>query len=206
LAPDNGNPAANGPHPEPAADRLHRKRRRSGPARPVSVSTPPPEASAPANGGSAPPASNLSRGYARSRLRDDEVRASLEPLAPGERPVAVTIGALAALGLAIANLVALIVRYDPDQPSKTSGTIIATAILLLVAYGMWRAKYWAVLGMQALLALTIIGAAVGSLTALNENAVILVVAILVPSVTLFWFLIKAMARIQMPARPGQEPR
>jgi hypothetical protein len=142
------------------------------------------------------------RGYARSRAKDEEARARLEPLAPGERPTAVTVGALVAAALAIANLIAMIARYDADEPGKTAGTALVTGILVLIAVGMWKAKYWAVLGMQTLLALTIIGAAVGSLTALNANAVILIVAILVPAVTLFWFLVKAMARIQMPARPG----
>ena len=108
-------------------------------------------------------------------------------------------------GSAIANVVAMIARYDPDEARKTAGTLLVTAGLVVIAVGMWRAKYWAVLGMQSLLALTIVAAAVGSLTALNANAVILVVAILVPSCTLFWFLVKAMARIQMPARPGKRP-
>jgi hypothetical protein len=148
----------------------------------------------------------MTRGYARARAKDDEARARLEPLAPGERPTAVTVGALVAVALAIANVVAMIAGYDPDEPGKTAGTTIVTGVLVLIAVGMWRAKYWAVLGMQTLLALTIVGAAVGSLTALNANAVILVVAILVPSCILFWFLVKAMARIQMPARPGERPR
>jgi hypothetical protein len=148
----------------------------------------------------------MARGYARSRAKDDEARARLEPLAPGERPAAVTVGALVAVALAIANVVAMIARYDPDEAGKTAGTLLVTGVLVLIAAGMWRAKYWAVLGMQTLLALTIVGAAVGSLTALNANAVILVVAILVPGGTLFWFLVKAMARIQMPARPGEQPR
>ena len=147
----------------------------------------------------------MGRGYARSRAKDDEARARLEPLAPGERPTAVTVGALVAVALATANVVAMIARYDPDEARKTAGTLLVTAGLVVIAVGMWRAKYWAVLGMQSLLALTIVAAAVGSLTALNANAVILVVAILVPSCTLFWFLVKAMARIQMPARPGKRP-
>jgi amino acid transporter len=147
----------------------------------------------------------MGRGYARSRAKDDEARARLEPLAPGERPTAVTVGALVAVALAIANVVAMIARYDPDEARKTAGTLLVTAGLVVIAVGMWRAKYWAVLGMQSLLALTIVAAAVGSLTALNVNAVILVVAILVPACTLFWFLVKAMARIQMPARPGKRP-
>jgi len=169
----------------------HRKRRRSEHARTVAVSTPEQQ-----------PA--MTRGYARSRQKDDEARAKLEPLEPGERPTAVTIGAFVAGALAAANVVAMIARYDPDEPGKTTGTMLVTGILLLIAWGMWKSKYWAVLGMQTLLALTIVGAAVGSLTALNANAVILIVALLVPSATLFWFLIKAMARIQMPQRPGQE--
>jgi thiamine-phosphate pyrophosphorylase len=187
----------------------HRKRRRSERARAVPVSTPAQQpaterAQRTAAGAAQAPGerSPQPRGYARSRAKDAEARARLEPLAPGERPVAVTIGALAAAGLAIANLVAMIARYDPDEPGKTAGTALVTGILVLIAAGMWKAKYWAVLGMQTLLALTIVGAAVGSLTALNANAAILIVAILVPAVTLFWFLVKAMARIQMPTRPG----
>jgi hypothetical protein len=35
-------------------------------------------------------------------------------------------------------------------------------------------------------------------------AVVLVLLILLSSGTLFWFLIKAMARIQMPERPGSQ--
>ncbi|HZC14858.1 MAG TPA: hypothetical protein VE270_12640, partial [Thermoleophilaceae bacterium] len=41
------------------------------------------------------------RGYARGRAKDEEVRRSLKPLAPGERPVAVTAGAVAAMLLAV---------------------------------------------------------------------------------------------------------
>ena len=155
---------------------------------------------------STPPQSAPARGYARSRERDDAARAALVPLKPGERPTAVTVGAIVALALAAANVIAMIARYDSEEPGKTTGTLLITAILLAIAVGMWKAKYWAVLGMQTLLALTIVGAAVGSLTALNANAVILIVALLVPASVLFWFLIKAMARIQMPTRAGDEPR
>ena len=38
----------------------------------------------------------MARGYARGRERDEAARAALEPLAPGERPLAVTIAALLA--------------------------------------------------------------------------------------------------------------
>jgi hypothetical protein len=144
----------------------------------------------------------MERGYARSRAKDEEARARLKPLAQGERPGAVTVGAVVALLLALANLVALIVRFDPDAPRKTFATAFGTVILLIVAVGMWRARYWAVLGMQTLLALAMIGAAVAVVSAGNAAAVALVIVILLSAGTLFWFLIKAMARIQMPERPG----
>ena len=76
--------------------------------------------------------------------------------------------------------------------------------MILIAVGMWRARYWAVLGLQALLALTIIGAALAVLLASSLWAAVLAFLILATSGTLFWFLVKAMARIQMPKRPGAD--
>jgi multisubunit Na+/H+ antiporter MnhC subunit len=75
-----------------------------------------------------------------------------------------------------------------------------------VAVGMWRARYWAVLGMQTLLALAIVISSLWLLTANNLAAVVLALAVLSLSGTLFWFLVKAMARIQMPQRPGAQGR
>ncbi|MEA2402377.1 MAG: hypothetical protein QOK00_2780 [Thermoleophilaceae bacterium] len=148
------------------------------------------------------------RGYARSRARDEAARAALKPLRRGERPTAVTVGAIAAAALALANLIALAFGYnagdDTVSPgSDVTGSMIATVLLVVVAYGMWRARYWAVLGMQTLLALTIVVSALGLIQAVNWWAFLLVGIILVASGALFWFLVKAMARIQMPQRPGQ---
>lgn len=116
------------------------------------------------------------------------------------------MGAIAAAVLALANLLGLVFGYDAGDElspgSKVTGSIVATGVLALLAYGMWRARYWAVLGMQTLLALTIIASALGLVQALNWWAFVLVSLILVASGTLFWFLVKAMARIQMPERPG----
>ena len=67
---------------------------------------------------------------------------------------------------------------------------------------MWRARYWAVLGMQTLLLLTILLAALALTGAGDVCAVVLLVVIVAAAGTLFWFLVKAMARIQMPERPG----
>lgn len=146
----------------------------------------------------------MARGYSRARERDAAARAALTPLAPGERPTAVTVGAVVAAVAAVANLVALVARYDPDEPRKTIATAVGTVVLAIVAGGMWRARYWAVLGMQTLLAITIVLGSLALLTAVDVAAALLVVAIVASAGTLFWFLVKAMARIQMPARPGSD--
>jgi hypothetical protein len=181
-----------------AGNRKSRKRRKGGQRPPRAAAVAPAERPAP-----------QARGYARSRAKDDAARAALKPLGPGERPVAVTAGALAAAGLALANLIALVFGYNSGEDTVSpgtavSGTLLVTAVLVVVAYGMWRSRYWAVLGMQTLLALTMIAAALALLTAVSAWAVILVLLILGLSGTLFWFLIKAMARIQMPERPGSQ--
>jgi hypothetical protein len=162
-----------------------------------------------APGGSAEPPSGpaLERAYARGRARDAEARAALKPLAPGERPVAVTVGAIAAAALALANVVALVAGWDTgpgsgdDEARAVAGSLLVTGVLGVVAYGMWRARYWAVLGMQTLLAITIIFASLGLVTATSVWAALLLVAIVCAAGALFWFLVKAMARIQMPERP-----
>jgi hypothetical protein len=194
-----------------AGKRKSRKRRRPGPkpAAAAHQETGPVEAP-PAAPVEAPPAAPVeARGYARSRARDDTARAALEPLRPGERPTAVTVGAIAAALLALSNLLALVFGYNAAEDtlspgSELTGSIIATGLLALVAYGMWRARYWAVLGMQTLLGLTMVVSALALLTAVNVWALLLVLILLLGSGTLFWFLVKAMARIQMPERPGSQ--
>jgi hypothetical protein len=148
------------------------------------------------------------RGYARGRAKDEAARAALKPLAPGERPTAVTAGAIVAALLAAANLIAVIAGWDgaagtDDRARAIAGSMLVTGLLCVVAYGMWHAKYWAVLGMQTLLALTVIAASLGLVTAENAGAMLVLLAIVAGAGTLFWFLVKAMARIQMPERPSR---
>jgi hypothetical protein len=150
----------------------------------------------------------MERAYARSRARDDAARAALEPLAPGERPTAVTVGAIAAGVLALANVVALVAGWDTGPGSgdgdgqAVAGSLLVTGVLCVVSYGMWKARYWAVLGMQTLLAITIVLGALGLVTATSAWGALVLVAIVCAAGTLFWFLVKAMARIQMPERPS----
>ena len=174
-----------------AQSRKRRKQRQRAAAKPDT-----PVASAPTEAG----------GYARGRTKDEAARAALTPLRPGERPTAVTVGAIVAALLAAANLIAVIAGWDgaageDDRARALAGSILVTGLLCVVAWGMWQAKYWAVLGMQTLLALTVIAAALGLVTAGDAGAAIVLVLIIVAAGTLFWFMVKAMARIQMPERP-----
>ena len=114
--------------------------------------------------------------------------------------MAVTVGAFVAALLALANAIALAFGYNPARAGPGVPHVVVTRLLVLVAYGMWQAKYWAVLGMQTLLALTIVFAALALTRAVNIWAASLMVLIIAGAGTLFWFLVKAMARIQMPTR------
>ncbi len=78
----------------------------------------------------------MQRGYARGRIKDEEARAALKPLKPGERPTAVTIGAIVALLAAVANLVAVIVNLDDGNSRRLIGTALPVFLLLLIAWGM----------------------------------------------------------------------
>jgi hypothetical protein len=174
-----------------------RKRKKRGP-RPAK-----PQAAEPATPAASEPAP---RGYARSRAKNDAARAALKPLAPGERPTAVTVGAIAAVVLAAANVVAMIVGWDnlggdTDEERAAAFTIFWSGLLLVIAWGMWRSRYWAVLGMQTLLGITLVLASLSLISASSIGAVLILVVILAAAGALFWFMVKAMARIQMPERP-----
>jgi len=152
----------------------------------------------------------MERGYARGRAKDEAARAALEPLAPGERPGAVTAGAVVVGLLALANLIATAFGWDggtdTDESQRLIGSVFVALLLIVVTVGLWRARYWAVLGLQTLLAIAIVFASLGLITATSWWAAVLLVLILAGAGTLFWFMVKAMARIQMPERPGGPTR
>ena len=124
------------------------------------------------------------------------MREGLVPLEEGERPLAVTIAASVAAVLVLVYLIAFAVG---------GGSLAAGApfvvVLVVAAVGMWRARYWAVLGFQVLLALTIVNGFLFLLIrASSPFAIAGGLVITLGAGTLFWFLIRAMARLQMPER------
>jgi hypothetical protein len=133
------------------------------------------------------------------------VRAQLEPLAPGERPRAVTVGAAVTLIVGAANLISYIAGQKiGGQRPAAAGIVIFTGLMLAMAIGLWKARYWAVLGLEALLGLLIVILSLFLLRAENVKSALIALAIIVPAGALFWFNVRAMARIQMPQRP--QPR
>jgi hypothetical protein len=148
----------------------------------------------------------MARGYARSRERDDAARAALVPLAPGERPRAVTAAALLAALIAAGNLALIVAGWEVDGERPVAGGLVFTGVMVAAAVGMWMVRYWAVLGFQVLLGVSLVIALLGLLRASNLAGVLVCFAIIGIAGPLFWFLIRAMARIQMPRRPPRQRR
>ena len=144
-------------------------------------------------------ADRMAAGYARGRARDEEARARLVPLAPGERPVPVTIAAAVALLLGILNTAAIATGRTLAENSLLV-SIAFSVVLVVMAGGLWLVRYWAVLGFQALLTIQMV-IFFGILLLANDvwQVVTLGAGILLGG-WLFWKLVGAMARIQMPAR------
>jgi len=152
---------------------------------------------------------------ARSEAKNEAARQALEPLAEGERPTVVTIGAIVSGLIAVSVLIGWaagveVTKFGSDGIQQGEGhapilsVIASTGLMGLMSYGMWRARYWAVLGFQAILVLTLLAASLGLLQATKWTQAVGTTALLVGAGAMFYFMIKAMARIQMPERPRPE--
>lgn len=139
----------------------------------------------------------------RRELRDQEARAALEPLAEGERPLVVTVGAVISALIALITVGAWIAGAEVDGDRPTALQVFAPAVLFgVMAYGMWRRRYWAVLGFQAIMAIIMVGAFITLVGAATIAQALTAGLSLAVAGSLFWFTVKAMARIQMPSREG----
>jgi hypothetical protein len=148
-----------------------------------------------------PPAAAKPGMYSRSEAKNQAVRDELVPLGEGERPLVVVIGSVVSVVLAVSQLIAYLAGLEirGEKPPIVSFAFFVI-LLLVMAWGMWNLRYWAVLGYQALLALVILIVGLALMTAENATAVLVCLAIIVPAGAMFWFMVKALARIQMPER------
>jgi hypothetical protein len=146
-----------------------------------------------------------SRERRSSEERNAEIRAQLEPIQPGERPRPLVVGAVGAVGVGIANVIAYAagMKVQGGEQPALAGVLAFSLLMFAAAWGLWNARYWAVLGVQALLALIVIVVSLKLLVASSVLGALVALLIVVACGWLFWKLIRVMARIQMPTR---EPR
>jgi hypothetical protein len=123
------------------------------------------------------------------------------PLEENERPGIVTFAAVIATGMAVSTVVLFAIGVEVQgSESRNAGTLLYATLMGAMAIGLWQARYWAVLGFQTLLALLIV---IWSLLLVQAETIVgalLAIAIVALAGTMFWFMVKALARIQMPDR------
>ncbi len=134
---------------------------------------------------------------AKRSQRDERARAELVPLAEGERPAALMVAVAVATLLAIAVAVgALSIHNLRSHGGSLPGGIFLTIVLAALAVGMYRRRYWAVLGFEALLAFQIL---VTSLALVIATTILAAAACLLSiglGGWLFWKLVRVMGRMQ----------
>lgn len=151
-------------------------------------------------------ADRMTRGYGRAEQRNREAREALEPLVEGERPTVVTVGAVVAGLIALSIVVAYFAGGEVNGAKPNLAQVVApTVIMGMMAWGMWHARYWAVLGFQLILVFLIFSAFFGLVVGATSVAQILgTLGLLIIAGAFFYFMVKAMARIQMPTRAPRE--
>lgn len=148
-------------------------------------------------------AGSMARGYAKAEQRNQEAREALEPLAEGERPTVVTIGAVVSALIALSIVGGYLAGVKVNGETPKFAQVAAPALIMgVMAWGMWRARYWAVLGFQLILVFLIFSAVFGlAVQASTVPQFAATLGLLAVAGSFFYFMVKAMARIQMPSRP-----
>jgi hypothetical protein len=141
----------------------------------------------------------------RGAERDAQVRAELAPLGPDERPVPLLVAIGVCLLLAAGVLVGAATVHDLSRHGGSlPGGVVLALVLAALAQGMWRKRYWAVLGFEALLAFQIIVTSLALVVASTIPAAVGCVVAIGLGGWLFWKLVRVMGRIQ--AGEQREPR
>jgi hypothetical protein len=134
----------------------------------------------------------------RSERRDQAARAALEPLEPGERPPALLVAIAVAGLLGAGNAIAYAAGAKIAGKHPGAGVLAFTAVMALLAGGMWARRYLAVLAFEALLAVTMTFFTLFLVEASNLEGVLLCVGVIVAGGWLFWKLIRVMGRLGAP--------
>jgi hypothetical protein len=126
-----------------------------------------------------------------------EAPAALEPLGEHERPPALLIAIAVCVLLALGVIAGAASIHDlRSHGGSVPGAVLLTLVLALLAQGMYRRRYWAVLCFEALLAFQVLVtslALVVASTILAASGCLLSIAL---GGWLFWKLVRVMGRIQ----------
>jgi hypothetical protein len=142
----------------------------------------------------------------RGEERDEQIRAGMAPLHDGERPRAVAAAATVCVVLAAANLIAMAARATVHgHRASVPATLVFCAVVLALAAGLWRVRYWAIVLFQALLAFAIVFFSLFLLLASNLLAAAVCITVIGLGGWLFWSLIRPMARVQLRDRARLPP-
>jgi hypothetical protein len=142
------------------------------------------------------------------REREIAAHSSLRPLGPHERPVALRVAVLVAVALALGVCLSILTVKDLSRHGGSlPGGLFLAGVLLMLAWGMYARRYWAVLGFEALLAFQIIVTSLALIVAETLLAAGLCALSIGLSGWLFWKLVRVMGRIQAGelAAAGVEP-
>lgn len=151
---------------------------------------------------------------AKTEAKNRAAREALEPLEPDERPTIVTVAAVISGVLALGSIVTYLagvelgelddVGTETGETAKPNivSTLASTLVLGMMTYGLWKARYWAVLGFQTILILVIVLTVLALVVVTELPRALALAAILAAASVLFYRMVKAMARIQMPDRGG----
>ncbi len=133
--------------------------------------------------------------------RDELARAALQPLREDERPRALLIAVAVAALLAVGVAVGVVTVHDLNRRGgSVPGGLFLASMLAALAIGMYRRRYWAVLGFEGLLAFQILVTSLAFVVASTVLAAVLCALSVGLGGWLFWKLIRVMGRIQAGAR------
>jgi hypothetical protein len=137
-----------------------------------------------------------------SAERDRLAREALAPLAPGEWPRALLAAIAVCVVVAVGVVVGATTVHDlRHHGGSLPGGLAIALVLAMLAQGMYRHRYWAVLGFEALLAFQIVVTSLALVVASTVTAAVVCVVGIGLGGWLFWKLVRVMGRIQAGERP-----
>ncbi|MFI4990796.1 MAG: hypothetical protein ACHQHO_07780 [Solirubrobacterales bacterium] len=137
-------------------------------------------------------------GRRASRARREELaRVALSPLGEHEWPTSLRIAIAVCLVLAVGVIAGAASVHDLSRHGGSlPGAALLAVVLALLAQGMYRRRYWAVLCFEALLAFQIIVTSLALVVASTLLAAGICLLSVVLGGWLFWKLVRVMGRVQ----------